>query len=74
MAAFQAAKATSTLPADPALFGPHAPKVKGGTDLVGDNYFASSTDPARTRRTPIPTRSTATAMAATPPERLRVSA
>src|SRR5262249_11186237 len=27
--------------ADPALFGPSAPKVKGGTDLVGDNYDAT---------------------------------
>jgi subtilisin family serine protease len=40
-AAFAAAKATSTLPADPALFGPNAPKVKGGTDLVGDAYDAN---------------------------------
>ena len=34
-AAFTAAAATSTSPADPALFGPGAPKVKGGIDLVG---------------------------------------
>jgi len=40
VAAFNAAFATSTLPADPALFGPDAPKVKGGTDLVGDAYNA----------------------------------
>jgi len=26
------------LPANPALFGPAAPRVKGGTDLVGDHY------------------------------------
>lgn len=51
-AAFAAAKATSTLPADPALFGPDAPKVKGGTDLVGDAYDASSSDPAI--NTPMP--------------------
>jgi minor extracellular serine protease Vpr len=38
--AFLDAKATSTAPADPALFGPNAPKVKGGTDLVGDDYNA----------------------------------
>ncbi len=38
--AFNAAKATSTQPADPSLFGPNAPKVKGGTDLVGDAYNA----------------------------------
>jgi subtilisin family serine protease len=41
VAAFKAAFATSTLPADPALFGPNAPKVKGGTDLVGDAYNAN---------------------------------
>jgi len=40
--AFNAAKATSTQPADPALFGPNAPKVKGGTDLVGDAYNAEN--------------------------------
>jgi subtilisin family serine protease len=39
-AAYAAAAATSTLPADPALFGPNAPKVKGGIDLVGDAYNA----------------------------------
>jgi subtilisin family serine protease len=39
-AAFLAAAATSTAPADPTLFGPNAPKVKGGTDLVGDDYNA----------------------------------
>jgi minor extracellular serine protease Vpr len=38
--AFNAAKATSTQPADPTLFGLNAPKVKGGTDLVGDAYNA----------------------------------
>jgi minor extracellular serine protease Vpr len=41
VAAFTAAAATSTAPADPKLFGPNAPKVKGGTDLVGDAYDAS---------------------------------
>ncbi len=40
VAAFAAAAATSTLPADPTLFGPNAPKVKGGIDLVGDAYNA----------------------------------
>jgi subtilisin family serine protease len=38
--AFNAAFGSNTLPADPALFGPNAPKVKGGTDLVGDDYDA----------------------------------
>ena len=42
VAAFDAAFAHNTQPADPALFGPDAPKVKGGTDLVGDNYDASA--------------------------------
>jgi subtilisin family serine protease len=39
-AAFAAAAAHSTAAADPAMFGPNAPKVKGGTDLVGDAYNA----------------------------------
>ncbi len=46
VAAFTAASATSTQPADPALFGPNAPRVKGGTDLVGDGYDANKSDPA----------------------------
>lgn len=37
-AAYQAAHANEALPADPALFGPHAPRIKGGIDLVGDAY------------------------------------
>ncbi len=40
-AAFKAAAATSTLAADPTLFGPNAFRVKGGTDLVGDDYNAN---------------------------------
>jgi len=40
VAAFTAAAASSTAPADPTMFGPNAPKVKGGTDLVGDDYNA----------------------------------
>ncbi|HUP06578.1 MAG TPA: S8 family serine peptidase, partial [Caldimonas sp.] len=43
VAAYQAAKATDTAPADPALFGPSAPKVKGGIDLVGDAYNGTNT-------------------------------
>jgi minor extracellular serine protease Vpr len=39
-AAWSAAKASSTAPADPALFGPAAPKVKGGYDFSGDDYDA----------------------------------
>lgn len=49
-AAYDAAKAAGTQPADPALFGPNAPRVKGGYDFVGDDYDASgdtgSTTPA----------------------------
>jgi minor extracellular serine protease Vpr len=45
-AAYAAAHATETEPADPAYFGPGAPKVKGGTDLVGDSYNADPTSPS----------------------------
>ncbi len=41
--AFAQAAATSTQEADPALFGPAAPRIKGGIDLVGDDYNASGT-------------------------------
>ena len=34
-----------TTPANPNYFGPTAPKVKGGTDLVGDTYDAAPDDP-----------------------------
>jgi subtilisin family serine protease len=40
VAAWNAAFASSTLPADPTLFGCPTCKVKGGTDLVGDAYNA----------------------------------
>ncbi len=40
-AAYLNAAVHSTLPADPALFGPGALKVKGGIDLVGDAYNAN---------------------------------
>ena len=46
VAAWNAAFATSTLPADPTLFGCPSCKVKGGTDLVGDNYDANFNDAA----------------------------
>jgi minor extracellular serine protease Vpr len=46
IAAYTAANATDTLPANAALFGPAAPRVKGGIDLVGDDYNADRTDPA----------------------------
>ncbi|WP_027346115.1 S8 family peptidase [Hamadaea tsunoensis] len=50
-AAYDAAHAVETAPADPALFGPNAPKVKGGVDLVGDSYNA---DPASDGYQPVP--------------------
>lgn len=43
VSAFNAAKANSTGPADPALFGPLASKIKGGIDLVGDSYTGTQT-------------------------------
>ncbi len=48
------ALASDTLAPNPLWFGPSAPKVKGGIDLVGDNYDASSPDPARTTPQPDP--------------------
>src|SRR5712691_5752145 len=45
-AAYTAAHATETLAADPALFGPSAPRIKGGIDLVGDSYNADPSSPA----------------------------
>src|SRR6266404_1477359 len=43
VAAYNAANATDTVAADPSQFGPAAPKVKGGFDLVGDAYNGSNT-------------------------------
>src|SRR5712691_4942099 len=45
-AAYAAAHAAETGAADPALFGPSAPRIKGGTDLVGDSYNADPSSPA----------------------------
>src|SRR5437879_1499613 len=36
-AAYTVAHAGETMPADPRFFGPSAPRVKGGIDLVGDS-------------------------------------
>jgi subtilisin family serine protease len=44
--AYALAHASETMPADPALFGPLAPRVKGGIDLVGDSYNADPSSPA----------------------------
>ncbi|WP_213451270.1 S8 family peptidase [Rhizomonospora bruguierae] len=43
--AYRKAHAKETAPADPALFGPKAAKVKGGIDLVGDSYNADPDSP-----------------------------
>ena len=39
--AYEAANAAETEAADPALFGPAAPRIKGGWDFVGDDYNAN---------------------------------
>jgi len=49
--AYDAAHAAETLPANPLYFGPLAPRVKGGIDLVGDSYNA---DPDSATYQPIP--------------------
>ncbi|GAA1983404.1 S8 family serine peptidase [Microbacterium pumilum] len=41
VAAYDAANAAEAQPADPALFGPTAPRIKGGYDFVGDDYDAN---------------------------------
>ena len=46
VAAYQAALAADTGPAPASMFGPTAPKVKGGTDLVGDHYGSPNVAPA----------------------------
>lgn len=48
------AKASDTLPANPLWFGPSAPKVKGGVDLVGDDYNADPSNPATYQPVPHP--------------------
>jgi minor extracellular serine protease Vpr len=48
---YTAAHAAETSAANPVWFGPGAPKVKGGTDLVGDSYNAN---PASAAYQPIP--------------------
>src|SRR5204862_3143072 len=55
VAAFEAAAAASTtLPADAGLFGPSAPRIKGGIDLVGDDYDASAPPFLADGKTPNP--------------------
>jgi len=53
-AAYTEAKAKSAQPADPGLFGPAAPRVKGGYDFVGDDYNADGTTDAATTPKPDP--------------------
>ncbi|HET7539366.1 MAG TPA: S8 family serine peptidase [Polyangiaceae bacterium] len=45
VAAYEAAHANEASPAAPWLFGPKAPRIKGGTDLAGDAYDPESEDP-----------------------------
>ena len=52
--AYETAHAAETQPPDPTLIGPNAPRIKGGVDLVGDAYDASSVDPALTIPHPDP--------------------
>lgn len=49
--AFEQAHAAEASPADPTLFGPKAPRVKGGWDFVGDDYDA---DPDSDTYQPVP--------------------
>jgi len=53
-AAYTAAHAKGTLPADPRLFGPSAPRIKGGIDLVGDSYNADPSNPLTYQPIPHP--------------------
>ena len=53
-AAYADAKAKSAQAADPKLFGPGAPRVKGGYDFVGDDYNADGTTEAVTTPKPDP--------------------
>jgi subtilisin family serine protease len=45
--AYEAAHAVEAGEADASLFGPDAPRIKGGIDLVGDAYDPGSADPDR---------------------------
>jgi subtilisin family serine protease len=46
--AYETQHAAETQPPPASMFGPGAPRIKGGIDLVGDAYDASSTDPTLT--------------------------
>jgi subtilisin family serine protease len=45
VAAYEAAHSNEAGPAAPLLFGPKAPRIKGGIDLAGDAYDPESDDP-----------------------------
>ena len=51
VASYEEAHAAEASAANPALFGPNAPRVKGGIDLVGDSYNA---DPGSADYQPVP--------------------
>lgn len=53
-AAYDAAHAAETAPANPLHFGPLAPRIKGGFDFVGDSYNADDSDPATYQPIPHP--------------------
>ena len=52
--AYETQHAAETQPPTGAVFGPGAPRIKGGIDLVGDAYDASSDDPTLTVPHPDP--------------------
>jgi minor extracellular serine protease Vpr len=51
---YRTALASDTLAANPVWFGPNAPRVKGGIDLVGDSYNADPTHIATYQPIPHP--------------------
>jgi minor extracellular serine protease Vpr len=53
-AAYTAAHATETEKANPALFGPSAPRIKGGIDFVGDSYNPDPSNPLTYQPIPQP--------------------
>src|SRR5436853_7311333 len=53
-AAYTAAHSTDTEDANPALFGPSAPRIKGGKDFVGDSYNPDPSNPRTYQPKPHP--------------------
>jgi subtilisin family serine protease len=64
-AAYEAAHANETAPADPSLFGPAAPRVKGASTSSATRTTRAATMTPSRHRIPIRIRSTATATART---------